>query len=68
MNDVHRRRLAEWDATLAEFRAETARMSESLITIRDPEVLKKYGWKAPYPSSVTAAPSLWELWLHLPAR
>ncbi len=35
----------------------------SLVTITDPEVLKRYGWKAPYPSYVTAAPSLWGVWL-----
>lgn len=34
-----------------------------LITITDPEELKKYGWTPPLPSYVTAAPKLWELWL-----
>lgn len=34
-----------------------------LVTVTNPEVLKKYGWKAPYPSYVTAAPNLWKVWL-----
>lgn len=47
----------------------TERVAETtLITIRDPEELRKHGWKAPYPSYVIAAPSLWRLWLELTAR
>lgn len=34
-----------------------------LVVVTNPEVLKKYGWKAPYPSYVAAAPKLWEIWL-----
>ena len=35
----------------------------NLITIRDnPAALQQFGWKSPYPSYVTAAPSLWYQW------
>ena len=40
-----------------------SRASTGLVTVRDPAVLAQHGWKAPYPSYVTAAPRLWELWL-----
>lgn len=49
--------------TLVDFTAEANRLLLDLVTIRDPEILKQYGWKAPYPSYVTATPSLWSLWL-----
>lgn len=33
-----------------------------LITITDPEVLRRHGWKEPLPGHVTASKKLWDLW------
>ena len=56
------------EITGAELAEEGGQSESGLITIRSPETLKKYGWKEPYPSYVTAAPSLWKLWLDLATR
>jgi hypothetical protein len=69
------------EEVLADLIARGEESEAGLITIRDPEVLKKYGWKActpammkkyglkdPFPSYVTAAPSLWSFWLDQTTR